>query len=82
MGVRCPHCDNFFCTFDIIDTNMNHLIQEHGYVLLYIGQETNYEDNVVAHNTVAILGNEINLPELDASINFNLIIDEQKKAHN
>ena len=54
----CTRCDEMPVTYHHqITDHANHYIQQHGYVLLHVGQETVWDDNGNPwHCTVMVLG--------------------------
>ncbi len=65
-GISCIHCGFNEGYRHEVTMLANHYIQEHGYQLLHVGQETARADEwVVFHHTVAVLGNDEILPELE-----------------
>jgi hypothetical protein len=59
IGRGCEHCGHGIGALDDGDVSdgINHYIEEHGYHLLHVGQETNHgPDGKPWHNTVAVLG--------------------------
>lgn len=54
---NCQECNERMQTDRALDDRINHYIQKHSYLLLFIGSESDYDDrgNLV-NSTIAILG--------------------------
>ena len=56
IGTGCEHCSTSIGLEEFAQS-VNHYIEQHGYKLLHIGQETGTDmDGKPWHNTVAVLG--------------------------
>jgi len=55
-GTGCKHCD-MFCGLENFEESINHYINDHGYRLLHVGQETSWDlEQKQWQSTVAVLG--------------------------
>jgi len=58
VSTRCEHCEKWVDSEDF-QGSVNHYIEQHGYKLLHVGQETTRDmDGKPWHSTVAVLGHE------------------------
>jgi len=55
IGTGCEHCSESIGT-DRFAESINHYINEHGYKLLHVGQETSEGSAGLWHHSVAVLG--------------------------
>ena len=57
LSGTCEHCSKSIGgSLTDIGESINHYIQEHGYQLLHVGQETDQYAGELWHHTVAVLG--------------------------
>lgn len=55
VSFGCPVCSKFL-EHDKLDENIDHLINEHGFTVHHIGQQTSRDDQGnIWHHTVAVL---------------------------
>lgn len=57
FGTGCKHCEAFIDGSNRFDDSVNHYLENHGYQLLHVGQQTiRDDDGHPCHTTVAIVG--------------------------
>lgn len=58
ISQSCQLCNRFFPVHEtsILESQINHYIEEHGYRLLHVGTETDRGDDGLYHSTVGVLG--------------------------
>jgi hypothetical protein len=55
VSFGCPECSHFF-KHEELGQNIDHLINEHGYELRHVGQQTDRDgEGNIWHQTVAVL---------------------------
>jgi len=63
IGTGCQHCTQSI-GLDRFAESINHYIQEHGYRLLHVGQQTEGDSQEPYQTTVAVLGTTLRADEL------------------